>query len=199
MRTAPGHPGSSGRAASAPRGHLPEQKAGRRQTIQRLRKLARTSSDAAPVFAAPVFYVNEADLDLNARIGAVWARRGRQPPVLAPGKNPRHYLAGTLRALGPAGGLRSTGCARPRTYLWRCWSACCSALAPRRCTFSCTTSASTAATGRSQPLLHNAQPLAGSGVGLLSCAGSAFSGGVDGYLADQLRTAERNRRLAIVV
>lgn len=67
--------------------------AGRRATIRRLRTLARHSSPRAPVF-----YVDEADLDLNPRIGAVWARRGRQPLVLTPGQNRKHYFAGALCA-----------------------------------------------------------------------------------------------------
>jgi transposase len=66
---------------------------GRGATIRRLRKLARHSSPQTPVF-----YVDEADLDLNPRIGAVWARRGRQPLVLTPGQNRKHYLAGALCA-----------------------------------------------------------------------------------------------------
>ena len=67
--------------------------AGRRPWIHRLRRLSRSSTDAAPVF-----YVDEADLDLNPRIGAVWARRGRQPKVRTPGQNQKHYLAGALCA-----------------------------------------------------------------------------------------------------
>lgn len=67
--------------------------AGRGAIIKRLRKLARTSSDSAPIL-----YLDEADLDLNPKIGAVWARRGRQPLVLTPGKNHKHYLAGALCA-----------------------------------------------------------------------------------------------------
>lgn len=67
--------------------------AGRRPWIHRLRRLARSSTDAAPVF-----FVDEADLDLNPKIGEVWARRAHQPKVRTPGKNQQHYLAGALCA-----------------------------------------------------------------------------------------------------
>lgn len=43
-----------------------------------------------------VFYVDEADIDLNPRIGLTYIKRGRQPLVLTPGKNVKHYVAGAL-------------------------------------------------------------------------------------------------------
>ena len=43
-----------------------------------------------------VFYVDEADIDLNPRIGTTYVRRGEQPLVLTPGKNVKHYIAGAL-------------------------------------------------------------------------------------------------------
>lgn len=43
-----------------------------------------------------VFYVDEADVDLNPRIGATYMRRGKQLVVLTPGKNVKRYVAGAL-------------------------------------------------------------------------------------------------------
>lgn len=43
-----------------------------------------------------VLYADEADLDLNPRIGLTYIRRGHQPLVLTPGKNVKRYLAGAL-------------------------------------------------------------------------------------------------------
>jgi putative transposase len=45
-----------------------------------------------------VFYVDEADVDLNPRIGATYMRRGKQLVVLTPGKNVKRYVAGALNA-----------------------------------------------------------------------------------------------------
>jgi putative transposase len=45
-----------------------------------------------------VFYVDEADVDFNPRIGAQWTPRGQQVEVPTPGKNIKHYLAGALHA-----------------------------------------------------------------------------------------------------
>lgn len=44
------------------------------------------------------FYLDEADIDFNPRIGAAWTRRGQQPTVHTPGQNQKHYLAGALHA-----------------------------------------------------------------------------------------------------
>jgi transposase len=46
----------------------------------------------------PVFYLDEADVDLNPRIGATYMRRGKQLVVLTPGKNVKRYVAGALNA-----------------------------------------------------------------------------------------------------
>lgn len=46
----------------------------------------------------PVFYVDEADVDLNPRIGAAWMRRGKQTAIPTPGTNQKRYLAGALDA-----------------------------------------------------------------------------------------------------
>ena len=43
-----------------------------------------------------VFYVDEADIDLNPRIGTTYMRRGKQLVVLTPGKNVKRYVAGAL-------------------------------------------------------------------------------------------------------
>ena len=45
-----------------------------------------------------VFYVDEADVDLNPRIGLAWMRRGVQQAIPTPGKNRKHYVAGALNA-----------------------------------------------------------------------------------------------------
>lgn len=45
-----------------------------------------------------VFYVDEADVDLNPRIGTVYIKQGTQPLVLTPGKNVKYYIAGALNS-----------------------------------------------------------------------------------------------------
>ena len=45
-----------------------------------------------------VFYVDEADIDLNPRIGPVCMPRGEQMTVPTPGKNRKHYMAGASNA-----------------------------------------------------------------------------------------------------
>ncbi len=44
----------------------------------------------------PVFYVDEADVDLNPRIGPGWTLKGQQTAVPTPGRNQKRYLAGAL-------------------------------------------------------------------------------------------------------
>ncbi len=46
----------------------------------------------------PVFYVDEADVDLNPRIGSFWSVKGQQTRIPTPGKNQKNYLAGALNA-----------------------------------------------------------------------------------------------------
>lgn len=46
----------------------------------------------------PVFYVDEADVDLNPRIGSCWSIKGKQTRIPTPGKNQKNYLAGALNA-----------------------------------------------------------------------------------------------------
>ncbi len=48
--------------------------------------------------AYPVFYVDEADIDLNPRIGNGWMMKGLQTTIPTPGKNQKRYLAGALNA-----------------------------------------------------------------------------------------------------
>lgn len=43
-----------------------------------------------------VFYVDEADIDLNPRIAPAWRVRGEQEAIPTPGKNQKRYLAGAL-------------------------------------------------------------------------------------------------------
>jgi transposase len=43
-----------------------------------------------------VFYLDEADIDLNPRIGTTYMRRREQLVVLTPGKNVKRYVAGAL-------------------------------------------------------------------------------------------------------
>jgi transposase len=45
-----------------------------------------------------VLYVDEADVDLNPRIGPVWTPKGQQVTVPTPGKNRKQYVAGALDA-----------------------------------------------------------------------------------------------------
>lgn len=45
-----------------------------------------------------VFYSDEADVDLNPRIGPAWMPRGTQSAIPTPGKNKKSYLAGALNA-----------------------------------------------------------------------------------------------------
>ena len=66
------------------------QKARKMRTIRR----ALNQADAEQ----PVFYVDEADVDLNPRIGSAWMPRGKQTTVPTPGKNQKRYLAGALHS-----------------------------------------------------------------------------------------------------
>ena len=47
----------------------------------------------------PVFYVDEADIDLNPRIGPAWMKKGTQTAIPTPGKNQKRYLAGALHSV----------------------------------------------------------------------------------------------------
>lgn len=45
-----------------------------------------------------VFYVDEADIDLNPRMGPAWMSRGVQQAISTPGQNRKRYVAGALNA-----------------------------------------------------------------------------------------------------
>ena len=53
---------------------------------------------AQPEPGVEVFYVDEADIDLNPKIGLFWSPVGKQQTIPTPGKNQKHYLAGALPA-----------------------------------------------------------------------------------------------------
>ncbi len=65
---------------------------------QRLRAIRRALSAREP--GVEVFYQDEADLDLNPRIGPAWRRRGagQQEAIPTPGQNRKAYIAGALHA-----------------------------------------------------------------------------------------------------
>ncbi|MEK3489971.1 IS630 family transposase [Salmonella enterica subsp. enterica] len=48
--------------------------------------------------AHPVFYQDEADIDLNPKTGADWMPKGQQKRIATPGQNQKHYLAGALHS-----------------------------------------------------------------------------------------------------
>ena len=64
---------------------------GRRKILDNIEQLAARASPCKEVF-----YVDEADIDLNPRIGLTYIKRGHQPLVLRPGKNVKYYIAGAL-------------------------------------------------------------------------------------------------------
>lgn len=66
---------------------------GRRRILKRIERLAASASPQAEVF-----YADEADIDLNPRIGLCYCRPGEQPLVLTPGKNQKRYVAAALNA-----------------------------------------------------------------------------------------------------
>jgi len=64
---------------------------GRREVLDGIGHLVANASAETEVF-----YVDEADIDLNPRIGLTYIKRGQQPLVLTPGKNVKYYLAGAF-------------------------------------------------------------------------------------------------------
>lgn len=66
---------------------------GRRAVLDGIETLAAQAS-----CADEVFYVDEADIDLNPRIGLTYIKRGQQPLVLTPGQNVKYYVAGALNS-----------------------------------------------------------------------------------------------------
>lgn len=61
--------------------------------MNKIRKALRHADEQAPVF-----YVDEVDIDLNPRIGAGWMKKGQQTAIPTPGQNQKRYLAGALNA-----------------------------------------------------------------------------------------------------
>ncbi len=66
---------------------------GRRAVLERIQALVERAG-----CAEEVFYVDEADIDLNPRIGLAYIKRGQQPLVLTPGRNIKYYVAGALNS-----------------------------------------------------------------------------------------------------
>lgn len=66
---------------------------GRRETLEKIERLVEQAS-----CEHEVFYVDEADIDLNPRIGLTYVKQGQQPLVLTPGKNVKYYIGGALNA-----------------------------------------------------------------------------------------------------
>ena len=67
--------------------------AGRREIIERIQRLVQSAGPQEEVF-----YVDEADIDLNPRIGLAYLKPGQQLRVLTPGKNVKYYIAAALNA-----------------------------------------------------------------------------------------------------
>jgi len=67
--------------------------AGRRTVLKQIKQII-GRADAE----GEVFYVDEADIDLNPRIGLTYIKPGQQLLVLTPGKNVKYYIAGALNA-----------------------------------------------------------------------------------------------------
>jgi transposase len=63
---------------------------------RRLQAIRRALAHTDP--ETEVFFVDEADIDLNPRIGFLWQRRGQQAVIPTPGQNRKRYLAGALNA-----------------------------------------------------------------------------------------------------
>lgn len=66
---------------------------GRRAVLDRMEAVVEQASRTDEVF-----YVDEADIDLNPRIGLTYIKRGQQPLVLTPGQNVKYYIAGALNS-----------------------------------------------------------------------------------------------------
>lgn len=66
---------------------------GRRKVLDSIDQLVARASPEEEVL-----YVDEADIDLNPRIGLTYQKRGQQTLVLTPGQNVKYYIAGALNA-----------------------------------------------------------------------------------------------------
>jgi len=69
----------------------PWPQARRKRHLREIRKML-SNLDAGE----EAFYLDEVDIDLNPKIGPDWMLPGQQRPVITPGKNVKHYLAGAL-------------------------------------------------------------------------------------------------------
>lgn len=66
---------------------------GRRKILDNIERLVEQASSEHEVF-----YLDEADIDLNPRVGLTYMKRGEQPLVLTPGQNVKYYIGGALNA-----------------------------------------------------------------------------------------------------
>jgi transposase len=66
---------------------------GRRQVLEEIEDIVHGAS-----CEEEVFYVDEADVDLNPRVGLTYIRRSHQPLILTPGTNEKYYVAGALNS-----------------------------------------------------------------------------------------------------
>jgi hypothetical protein len=69
----------------------PWDSARRKLVLARLRRLARNATTDEPVF-----FEDEMDVHLNAKIGRDWMPRGHRRYVLTPGQNKKRFVAGAL-------------------------------------------------------------------------------------------------------
>lgn len=65
-----------------------------KEKAKKMKRINRALSNANA--ENPVFYVDEADVDLNPRIGSCWSIKGKQTRIPTPGQNRKNYLAGAL-------------------------------------------------------------------------------------------------------
>ena len=65
--------------------------AGRAKILRAIKRRIKKASSQEEVF-----YQDEADIDLNPRVGYCYVRKGTQPKIETPGKNQKWYLAGAL-------------------------------------------------------------------------------------------------------
>jgi transposase len=78
-----------GRPRPVPKSDRPDP----RQAVVRVQLMV---ARAAP--ACEVFFVDEADLHLNPKLGLMWMKRGQQVEIPTPGQDVRYHLAGALNA-----------------------------------------------------------------------------------------------------
>ena len=66
---------------------------GRRSVLDSIERLVYRASPKEEVF-----FVDEADIDLNPRIGLTYIKRGQRPLIFTAGQNVKYYIAGALNA-----------------------------------------------------------------------------------------------------